>query len=688
MADRRGGVALLTDPTVASLLKTGTRGPGESPSPEEFGWASPAAHLALVRACFLLLLQRRGLFGERSSEQAWGHVFGDAPSLQDEDLLAALALLPESALPGTVDDLAGLHQVLLADQLVPVGFVSDEETATPVGNRRRQQGAFYTPPPLAAWLVEQCLAAQVLDRRPEALLVCDPACGGGVILTAALRFLRGAAEPQTDPRVLASNLHGVDIDPVAAELTRMAIWLELGDETLSLVQAAPNVRVGDSLLHAPMDMDFHGRSAATDWLSGRGVPVDAAPLHWPLEFPHQAERGFDACIGNPPFLAGTRRHTARSQARGRVLRDNGYPIGAFTDTSAVFAALCGRLVRNGGTVGLVMPQAFLAASHARAVRSALTESGRLRSLWLSQGMDFEAAVDTCAFVWRRCPPRRSEPDKVERYTGNPPTSNGWSSGQDLPTWSGLWADLRGVPRVGPRDSDLSGLLSATADFRDQYYGLLPHIVEHEPGMSDDEYPPIITAGLIGAGELRWGRRSTRLGKRAWRAPRVDLAALRERDPRLGAWADTRLVPKILVAAQGRVIEVVVDEAGCWLPSVPVITATVADTDLLWTAAASLSSPGASAYAATHAAGAGLTATSIRLTARQLVSLPIALVAAGKQFARLQLASSGGQQIAAVDDSALDHGARRSRLLADFAKACEPRRDVRDWWLGQVGPKPP
>lgn len=241
MADRRGGVALLTDPTVASLLKTGTRGPGESPSPEEFGWASPAAHLALVRACFLLLLQRRGLFGERSSEQAWGHVFGDAPSLQDEDLLAALALLPESALPGTVDDLAGLHQVLLADQLVPVGFVSDEETATPVGNRRRQQGAFYTPPPLAAWLVEQCLAAQVLDRRPEALLVCDPACGGGVILTAALRFLRGAAEPQTDPRVLASNLHGVDIDPVAAELTRMAIWLELGDETLSLVQAAPNV---------------------------------------------------------------------------------------------------------------------------------------------------------------------------------------------------------------------------------------------------------------------------------------------------------------------------------------------------------------------------------------------------------------------------------------------------------------
>lgn len=48
------------------------------------------------------------------------------------------------------------------------------------------------------------------------------------------------------------------------------------------------------------------RAFVTDWLSrNRAVPI--RPFHWPLEFPEVMRgRGFDAVVGNPPFVGGKR----------------------------------------------------------------------------------------------------------------------------------------------------------------------------------------------------------------------------------------------------------------------------------------------------------------------------------------------------------------------------------------------
>ena len=134
----------------------------------------------------------------------------------------------------------------------------------------------------------------------------------------------------------------------------------------------------------------------------------------------------------------------------------------------------------------------------------------------------------------------------------------------MPTqWAGLIADtVTGSPdRDGPVLGDIADF---TADFRDQYYGLVGAVSDSADG------PPLITSGLIEPNECWWGRRSVRFAKQKYAAPRVDVTAL---SPALQRWALQRLVPKILIANQTRRIEAVIDPNGEWLPSVPVITCT-------------------------------------------------------------------------------------------------------------------
>ena len=108
----------------------------------------------------------------------------------------------------------------------------------------------------------------------------------------------------------------------------------------------------------------------------------------------------------------------------------------------------------------------------------------------------------------------------------------------------------------------------------------------------------------------------RFAKQKFAAPRVDRSSL---SPALQQWATQRLVPKILIANQTSRIEAVIDRDGAWLPSVPVITCT---TDRLDDVAAVLHSDAATDWVQYHAAGSGLSASSVRLTARLLASIPL------------------------------------------------------------------
>jgi SAM-dependent methyltransferase len=343
---------------------------------------------------------------------------------------------------------------------------------------------------------------------------------------------------------------------------------------------------GDGRFLAP----FSGEAAlsgvdidpATSWSHG-----DALSLDW-------GDRQFDAVVGNPPFL----NQLAASTSRGGRSRFGGGP---YADSAAEFLSLAVRLTRSGGRVGLVLPLSMVSTRDVAAIRDEVSRRAALRWIWWSPTQLFDANVRVWAGVWeiggRQGTVRRAYGPRFDPLPAI-----------DMPNeWSGLIADTVQKPHDGPVLGDVA---SFTADFRDQYYGLVGAVSDSANG------PPLITSGLIDANECCWGRRRVRFAKTHYEAPRVDVSSL---SPALQKWARQRLVPKILIANQTRRIEAVIDRDGEWLPSVPVITCT---TDRLDDVATVLHSDAATDWVRYHAAGSGLSATSVRLTARLLASIPL------------------------------------------------------------------
>lgn len=361
-----------------------------------------------------------------------------------------------------------------------------------------------------------------------------------------------------------------------------------------------------------------------------------------------AGRRFDAVVGNPPFLGQLRRRTAgQSEAHRRGL-------GAYTDTSAVFLRHALDLVVDGGAVALVQPLSVLATRDAGPVRAAVAERGAVTDFWCSARPVFDGTpVLTCVPVVR---------------TGATPAT-------DPEAWGALAAPTFGIPDavLPPTVRTVRDLATCTADFRDQYYGLRPFVHDRLPGGA-----PLVTSGLIDPAECRWGRVPTRFARRPYDAPAVDLAALRA-DGALGGWADARLVPKLLVAGQGRVIEAVVDRDGAWLPSVPVLSVVPHDPADLWRLLAVTLAPPVVAHAAARYLGTGLTPGSVKVSARQLAALPLPTdETAWQDAARL------AEQAQCGDPS------RREPTLAEVgavmtrAYGLSPDHPVVDWWSARVG----
>jgi hypothetical protein len=303
---------------------------------------------------------------------------------------------------------------------------------------------------------------------------------------------------------------------------------------------------------------------------------------------------FDVVIGNPPFLGQLSSLTSRG---GR----SKFGGGAYADAAAEFLALSMRLARPGGRVGLVLPQSLLSARDATAIRTDVDRRAALRWMWWSETMVFDAQVRVWAGVWEVGGAATS----VRRAFG---PDFGPVESMPMPAvWSALLTGGTGAPHEGPT---LGEIATFTVDFRDQYYGLIGAVGDGEDG------PPLVTSGLIDPGVCHWGSRPVRFAKRRFDAPRVAVDRLA---PRLQRWAAQRLVPKILIANQTSVIEAVHDARGEWLPSVPVITCTTADPERVL---AVLGSAATLSWVRDHAAGSGLSASSLRLNPRLLASIPL------------------------------------------------------------------
>ncbi len=188
--------------------------------------------------------------------------------LRDEGLL-----MPVNWRDMETEELGSVYESLL--ELTPrLGsdgreFKFAEGTQTK-GNARRTSGSYYTPDSLVQLLLNSALDP-VLDRVESesedpvhgllGVTVIDPACGSGHFLLAAARRIAKRVvrlrhgDIHTEQQRLAalrdvvrSCIHGVDRNPMAVELTKVALWIETVEPGKPLGFLDANIRLGDSLL--------------------------------------------------------------------------------------------------------------------------------------------------------------------------------------------------------------------------------------------------------------------------------------------------------------------------------------------------------------------------------------------------------------------------------------------------------
>lgn len=161
------------------------------------------------------------------------------------------------------------------------------------GDERGNTGSHYTPDELVRPLVEHALdpvieasIAEARKRKDAAgverallsLKVCDVACGSGHFLLAAARRIgyvlarTRTGEDQPNPRALreatrdaiAHCIYGVDKNPMAVELCRVALWLEAHNPGKPLTFLDHRICVGDAIVGVARAEDLD-----------RGIPDEA-----------------------------------------------------------------------------------------------------------------------------------------------------------------------------------------------------------------------------------------------------------------------------------------------------------------------------------------------------------------------------------------------------------------------------
>lgn len=179
-----------------------------------------------------------------------------------------------------VEELGSVYESLLDFHPQLIQRQRIYEFALVFGSDRKTTGSYYTPPQLVQQLIKTALVPVIeeklckLDNNHElekallSLKVCDPACGSGHFLLAAARRIgkelakirTGEDEPGSQPLKLAIRdviqncIYGVDLNPLAVDLCKVALWIEGFPGKLPLSFLDHRIKCGNSLVGV-LDLD-------------------------------------------------------------------------------------------------------------------------------------------------------------------------------------------------------------------------------------------------------------------------------------------------------------------------------------------------------------------------------------------------------------------------------------------------
>ncbi len=292
---------------------------------------------------------------------------------------------------------------------------------------RKAGGVYYTPKYIVDYIVQNTVGELLKDKTPDQaaeLKIVDPACGSGSFLLGAYQHLLDwhlKWYTQNDPEkwikgktpalvqvtggyrlttqkkkeILLNNIHGVDIDAQAVEVTKLSLLLkvleeESGQLSLGFERTLPdlgrNIQCGNSLIGWDY---FEGRLAVDEQERRRVNPFDWQ-VAFPQVFARGASGGFDAVIGNPPYGAMVSDNENNYYQKKFISKDK--------DTYALFIEKAIGSCKSGGLISMIVPTGWYSgASYSKLRKHFMVTTNPKVFVNLPYDI-FHAWVDTTIFI--------------------------------------------------------------------------------------------------------------------------------------------------------------------------------------------------------------------------------------------------------------------------------------------------
>lgn len=304
----------------------------------------------------------------------------------------------------------------------------------------------------------------VTPRQAASIRILDPACGSGSFLLGAYQYLldwhlswyldhepgkwiKGKSPvlcqgPGGDwrlstserKRILLNNIYGVDIDAQAVEVTKLSLLLKVlegeNEQTLSnqlrlfreraLPDLANNIKCGNSLIGP----DFYDNRQTGFFDDEERYRINV--FDWKAEFPEvfatkapsppagegQGEGGFDAVIGNPPYvIIGSDKHPDTVTEYLKTYEVSQYKMDLFH----LFIQRGIDLLKNDGRMGYIVPNTWLTLKYTDKLRKYILNQSSIYEMVVFDHFVFKAAdVHTALIFLHKTFPRANHKVQIKK----------------------------------------------------------------------------------------------------------------------------------------------------------------------------------------------------------------------------------------------------------------------------------
>lgn len=297
---------------------------------------------------------------------------------------------------------------------------------------RKAGGVYYTPQYIVTYIVANTVGKVIQGKTPTQIAemrFADIACGSGsfllgvydLVLDYHLKWFNANPDKAKKAgcvlrddgawhlslnqrrRILLNNIYGVDIDHQAVEVAQLSLYLKLLEEETTASARQHQLEFHETLLpslnkNIVCGNSLIGTDINTGELFASGEERKLNPMDYGQRFPDIMKRGgFDAVVGNPPYLLLQPQNIDALQLD---YLQNRYKVAQYKmDIFHLFIERALSITKNKGFFGYITPASFLTNNGTTKLRTEILSKAKLNEMVvLPDGVFREASVDNVVFV--------------------------------------------------------------------------------------------------------------------------------------------------------------------------------------------------------------------------------------------------------------------------------------------------